>query len=218
LNDEVWGTDVEHPVVRRLLAYIVDYLVYAAFGGVLTYILYQTDTYDFARLLGILLTATTIYFTWGASKYSNGQTLGKKVFRIQVVDEAGIHISMLRAFMRSILITLATSSLSVLLLLRTYYGASDTTVLVFESLLLTFIIGVLYFGTVKLNRQCIHDLLLSTQVTEKQSLVTTEKRLTFKLLVGYLTLTIVVLVRVWVGCHYTEQPPTIARSHCRVFN
>lgn len=189
LYSEIWGKDIDHPVVRRVLAYIVDFILYGVLGGLVTFILYRTNKYDYESQLWITMGLTTIYFTLGASKYFKGQTFGKRFFKIRVVDEQGNFIGLWRAFLRSVPIVLLTNSLSILLTAKVYYEVSDSIFVTIYSILLSFFIGVFYFGTVKLNRQCLHDLVVSTQVTETTSGIKTEKHLNPLILAGYIILT-----------------------------
>lgn len=196
LYDEIWGETIDYPVVRRLLAYVIDWIIFFCYSGIIAYPFYrfEIDAFEYPLILTILL--TTIYFTWGSCKYSHGQTIGKQIFKIQVVGEQGEFIGIGRSFLRSIPITLVTNFYGILYASNYYQVNSYLSWIIFGTLLFLFT-GIIYFGIMNLNRQCLHDVISSTQVTERNSKIRTKKQLSVKLVIGYILVTIVLLFIIW---------------------
>lgn len=151
LYNEFWGEDVDHPILRRLLAFIVDFIVVFAinvipliahlFGAVIDLELHIT--------LIINLTISTLYFTILTSKIGDGQTLGKRIFKIKVTSENGNAISLMKSFLRSLPIILFIHWPLIGLILAT----NNLPFRYIVHSLFIFVIGTLYFAIIKLNRQ-----------------------------------------------------------------
>ncbi|MHC4123228.1 MAG: RDD family protein [Planctomycetota bacterium] len=85
---------------RRLLAFIIDGIIIGIVGLVLG--IYFFDFFaqlgGWGRLLGFGI--AILYFGTLNSSFSKGQTLGKRLLRIRVVDESGETINLAKSFLR----------------------------------------------------------------------------------------------------------------------
>ncbi len=197
LYNEIWGESIDHPVVRRLLAYVFDWIIFFCYSGIIAYVFYRFEITSFGYPLVLTILLTTIYFTWGYSKYSHGQTIGKRIFKIQVVSEQGEFIGIGRSFLRSIPVTLVTNFYGMLYTSNYYHVNSYFSWIIFGTLLLL-LTGIVYFGLLSLNRQCLQDIIFSTQVTERNSKILTKKQLTLKLIVGYVFVAMILIFIFWI--------------------
>ncbi|MBX2968665.1 MAG: RDD family protein [Cyclobacteriaceae bacterium] len=183
LYNEFWGEDVYHPILRRLLAFIVDFIVVFAINVIplIAHLFGTVIDLELHITLIINLTISTSYFAILTSKIGDGQTLGKRVFKIKVTSENGNVISLTKSFLRS---------LPIVLLIHWYLIALTLTIhnLPFRyilHILLIFVFGIMYFSIIKLNRQGLHDLLLGTQVIQKESSTQTRKNLNLRIILGF---------------------------------
>lgn len=99
--------------------------------------------------------------------FGNGQTLGKKIFSLGVMQETGVKISTISLFVRAIFgkFTIETM-LPVLLVLLLYFGAGGLFCIVILLILLIFQIGILIATD---TNSAIHDKLSSTVVVDISS-------------------------------------------------
>lgn len=195
LRSEVQGKAVDHPVIRRALAYVVDYVCLGIVigGGAITLMtLEKFDDYWIAHnCAGVVF--TLVYFTLGASNYWGGMTLGKRFFKINVVHEDGNAIGIGRALLRSVPLALLTNAFNIVRMVEVVC-ANHTLTKLTSVLLILLLAGTLYFALLKLNRQGLHDLLASTHVVRTGAVLQIKKQLTWQLVVGYLVLVVVVLI------------------------
>jgi uncharacterized RDD family membrane protein YckC len=183
ISNEFWGEFVEHPLLRRLLAIIVDYIIVMPFYFLVGYIYIR----DFQKELTLDLPITLIYLTLLNSKYFGGQTIGKRIFKLRTTDQQGNQITLLRSLVRSLPISLLICGQLILL----YFNQINDLSFHIAVVILIFIsFGLVYFAVAKLNRQGLHDIIASTQVISKEARIQTSKNLDFKLLSGYLILSI----------------------------
>jgi len=120
-----------------------------------------------------------------------GQTIGKRIFKLQVVDQQGGLISFWRSFLRSLPISVAIDSITIYLILLT---TSSTPIYEITVIGLAFnIVGLFYFPLIKLNRQGIHDLLASTQVISLGTKATHTGQVNAREILGYLAVTLVTI-------------------------
>lgn len=88
---------------KRLLAFFVDSLILGFFGGFLGS-LFAEQFYGFGywgRLIGF--TIWVLYFGLFNSEIFKGQTLGKKLLKIKVVNQKGEYLSPNRSFLRAVI-------------------------------------------------------------------------------------------------------------------
>ena len=99
--------------------------------------------------------------------FGNGQTLGKKIFSLGVMQETGVKISTISLFVRAVFgkFTIETM-LPVLLVLLLYFGAGGLFCIVILLILLVFQIGILIATD---TNSAIHDKLSSTVVVDISS-------------------------------------------------
>lgn len=141
---------------RRLAALAIDVLVLAAIGFVIGAIFFNA----LARLgpqgfwVGLLIAVA--YFSWMNSSYHNGQTIGKKLMKIRVVDMLGNTVSWWRSFKRSALLVLPFIYPSV---------EQESLDQVFSAIALFVAVTIVYLYIFNnRTRQTLHDLALKTFV------------------------------------------------------
>ena len=86
---------------KRLLAFFVDSIILGIFGGILGY-LFADQFYGFGywgRLIGF--TIWVLYFGVFNSEICKGQTIGKKLLKIKVVDKYGKYLDLRNSFLRA---------------------------------------------------------------------------------------------------------------------
>ena len=190
LYDEFFGEPVTYPFLRRVLAFIIDALIFAAFTSLISFLVYLTGaSVDIFYFLGFNLTITTLYFSLLNSKIGNGKTIGKRIFNLKVTDEEGNLIDFWRSLIRSLPLVLILTAYDIILTL--HMANVEHMYVVYASYIC--LIGVVYFSVAKQNRQGLHDLLAGTQVVSKAETFKTKKNLTVGLVLGYaLTVAIVV--------------------------
>ena len=150
------------PIWRRFLAFAIDCLILGAVGIVIGMFLFNTLAAlgPWGRLLGFLLVLP--YFTLFESRIGDGQSAGKRVLGIRVVDLHGNHISLDDSLLRYIVCALPFFLNSLPLPVTRLSG--------FTSAALAFIVfgaggANLYLLIFNRNtRQGLHDLAASTYV------------------------------------------------------
>src|SRR5689334_1211750 len=98
LTDELWGEKIERPLFKRVLAFLVDCIVLAPFLSLVPYVFIG----EYEIILIIDFPITVLYFTILNSRHFNGQTVGKRIFKLQVVDQQGSLISLGKSLVRSL--------------------------------------------------------------------------------------------------------------------
>lgn len=85
---------------RRLFAFALDYLILGISLYIAGFLLFDFFSYlgQWGRLLGF--SVGFIYFGILNSSVGKGQTIGKRIMDIEVVDKTGGHISLYRSFLR----------------------------------------------------------------------------------------------------------------------
>ncbi|MCZ8216040.1 MAG: RDD family protein, partial [Cyclobacteriaceae bacterium] len=97
--DEAFGENIDHPLLRRFLAFLLDYVIFN-FSGALVYLMLNVINYHSEiNQLVIELSILTFYLTLGNSHWFGGQTVGKKILRIKVVDSNGEFLGLVRSFL-----------------------------------------------------------------------------------------------------------------------
>lgn len=180
------GDDVDHPIIRRALAHVIDFFVLAIPNFIAFLLLNESN--GGSVFLPHTLAIAVLYFTISASKYASGRSVGKRVFRIQVVNEDGQFIGIARALLRSVPVAILTNFMSIMMYATDHYEPDSLILRVIALGIIFLIFGTLYFAVFKLNRQSLHDLIASTQVVELNSAVKTTKNLTAPLVFGFIAL------------------------------
>lgn len=116
---------------------------------------------------GISLVLTVAYFVVFQTLY-NGQTLGKKIFKIKVVNTDNDNASMIQMFIRSLFTMNIFSSLLGILLLfilsKNAYIYSYCGIILFESL---FILLAIMFILYRKDKRGLHDVIAKTMIVKE---------------------------------------------------
>lgn len=146
---------------RRLLAYVVDNLLLGVFGQLLgmIFLTFLCNIGPYARPIGWLIALA--YFAVMNSKICGGQTLGKRLMKIAVRNGKNEPISVPRAILRTVILSLPAlvNGWSIPIFLNSI-AAWIATVLIFGlggAILYTMIFNAM-------PRQGMHDLLVGTYV------------------------------------------------------
>lgn len=151
---------------RRLGALAVDSVILGLIGMLLGGLFGE----QLAKLgkLGPLIgfAISVFYFGFFNSVIGGGQTVGKRVFNIRVLNKDGSLLSIEKAFFRAILLSLAIIGLPMSLPMGVMYG-------IIIGLLLAVSLGLPYFYLFnRKTRQSIHDILCGTYVGKADALKT----------------------------------------------
>ncbi|ROR98693.1 RDD family protein [Sinobacterium caligoides] len=147
---------------RRVIAFSIDLLLLCIFGFFLS-LAYEASFVQLgARGVLIGMVAALLYFGILNSRVSDGQTLGKKLTRIKVVDRNGKSIDLLRSFVRYCIFAIPLSLLGVDILSEQLmrYIHYPLTVIVIGSVVAT--VYLLLFNYI--TKQSLHDLVVRTLV------------------------------------------------------
>jgi len=165
-------TNIENDLIRqypiyskfwnRVGAYLLDIIVLGAFGYILGLFLGDSFVQMGGQSLLVGFIISLIYFGLGNSKLFNGQTLGKRVVKLQVVDTNMDTLTISKSVLRALIYTVPYFFLNYKLA-----GWSEFSIpyLAKGILFLTFLILLpihLILNTP--TRQAIHDLIMGTYV------------------------------------------------------
>ena len=152
---------------NRVGAFFIDIIVLALLGFILG--LFLKDTFvqlgSQALLIGFII--SLVYFGLGNSLIFKGQTLGKKILKLRVVDKNLDTISLQKSLLRTLIYTVPYFFLN--------YGLNGSTqfstlFIAKEIILLSFLIILpIHFIINSSTRQAIHDLILKTYVVELEA-------------------------------------------------
>lgn len=177
----------------RVWALLIDSLIL----GVIGYLLGLTVEDFLVRIgnYGLLfgLVITVVYQTIFNSRIGNGQTLGKRVMNIQVVDFNGDAIDLGKSFLRALILCFPYFTANL-----TIPGLSDIAIVnVIKTIILsTIVIGVVVIYIFnKQTRQSLHDLVVGTYVAtternEEPTILPTMTKTPFYVFGGLVTLLI----------------------------
>jgi uncharacterized RDD family membrane protein YckC len=169
LYNEIFGEKTDHPFFSRILAFLVDYTMFIISGPVFYYLLIGLSRTSTGSLLALDMLFWVTYFTLANSSIFSGQTVGKKLLRIRVVDRNGKYLGLMRSFVRSFPLVLLMDGYRIM-----YYVINEQDRFYKMSLLTLAIIlfGTIYFPLLKTDRQGLHDILASSYVIPKNRNVT----------------------------------------------
>lgn len=141
---------------RRLAALAIDVLVLAVIGFVIGALFFNALAGLGSQGFWVGLLIAVAYFSWMNSSYRNGQTIGKKLMKIRVVDMLGNTISLWRSFKRSLLLVVPFIYPSV---------GKESLDLFFGVIALFAAVTIIYLYIFNnQTRQTLHDLALKTYV------------------------------------------------------
>jgi uncharacterized RDD family membrane protein YckC len=192
--NEVFGEPVDHPLIIRILAFILDYGIISIIS-LLTVVIpnafgLETSQYIF----WVHLLFCIFYFTLTNSKLTKGQTFGKMLFQIRVIDKEGNYLALGKSFIRCLPIIFVTNGLGIIY--QVYLLSEDDRSPLFiwsVTFIMTLLIGELYFPILKLNRQALHDLLVGSHVIPKSRMVNLEDGANMFIASGYIVIVAITL-------------------------
>mgnify|MGYP000698789636 CR=1 FL=1 len=145
---------------RRVFAFMIDTILLFFIGFILGLI--GKEFFSSLGLHGILIgwLIATLYFALFHSRYLAGQSIGKGLMGIEVVDKDGNHLSFGISFLRAIIFN------SPYFLIEYLQGFSSNIVYfsILFSLSVAFYVGLFYFLIFNSDRRTVHDLLAGTAV------------------------------------------------------
>jgi uncharacterized RDD family membrane protein YckC len=185
IYNELFGEKTDHPFIARFLAFLVDYALFLTAGSIIHFVVNSTNRLSILPLLIIQLVLCTIYFTLGNSKIFGGQTIGKKLLRIRTIGSEGNYLGLTRSVIRSVPVVLLMNSFQIMQFVVMEQDSFTKIVLV---LLTSILLGATYFPLFKLNRQTLHDLLVSSQVVPRDRKIRIEKKINLILILGFVAI------------------------------
>jgi uncharacterized RDD family membrane protein YckC len=183
IYNEIFGEETDHPLVARFLALILDYTIFVASGLIIYFGLGAIDKQSAPNQLIVSMVLCTTYFTLGNSKVFQGQTLGKKLLRIRVVDNESSYLGLGKSLIRSIPIVLLMHGYQIMYCI---YVTEQHNLYIFALYgLTTILFGSIYFPLLKTNRQTLHDLTVYSQVIPKSRTIKIHKKFNWTLIAGF---------------------------------
>ena len=179
---EIRGETVTHPVIKRLLAFIIDYVIVSLIN-IIPYIAYTIDLeIQTHQTMTLNVVTGLLYFSILNSRLGNGQTFGKRLFKIRVINLNGQTVNISTAFIRSLPIVLTINWYIVALTL----SLNDFPFRFIAHGLIIFAFGITYFTVIQPNRQGLHDIIVGTQVTSTKTEFHMTNPLTLKKIIGFI--------------------------------
>ncbi|MGJ4786952.1 RDD family protein [Leptospira koniambonensis] len=167
---------------RRNFSFLLDTLFLGGLGYLLS--LYAREQLialgSYGRFVGVII--ATAYFTILNSSIANGQTLGKRILGIRVVDQHGQPISVARALVRSLILCSAYFLNGIEIALPP--GRIDSIIISISLIIIVFGFGsaILFFSIFdKPYRRGLHDLITNTVVVQSESPVPSIEKLSSNL-------------------------------------
>ncbi|MFC3158930.1 RDD family protein [Chryseobacterium arachidis] len=149
----------------RILAMLIDSLILGVFGFLLGLIFntFFISIGETAKLIGWVI--SLIYFSVLNSKINKGQTFGKKIMNIQVVDIQGNFISLKNSFIRAFILTTPffLNGLKI-------KGVSTFSPITIVQGIIIFTVGlgiIIFYIFNKQTRQSVHDIAVKTYVVKE---------------------------------------------------
>ncbi|WP_312541081.1 VanZ family protein [Enterococcus sp.] len=148
IDAESYAKDTRVTVTRRFFAWAIDWVILNVFQTFLLLIVTlvsQKNMRDFTGDYWFFAVEVCLYFML-IPYLTNGQTLGKKMVRIRLMQEGRQRISFSALFLRYGLFYLIYASISRVNLLFAPFLQSDSDLLLIVSLLMVLLFGLLQFG------------------------------------------------------------------------
>jgi uncharacterized RDD family membrane protein YckC len=171
ITDSNTGQTIEYQTVpictfgKRVLALLLDVIILAAIGGALGCFLGKqfVQMGQSARLVGFV--TVNLYFGIFNSRIGNGQSLGKLIVHIKVVNRAGAYITLPISFLRTLVLVAP-------LFLNTQLSSPSVLTMLIYSFLsvigLCMAVATIYLYLFNRNtRQSLHDLICGTYVVRQ---------------------------------------------------
>ena len=154
---------------KRLFALLIDLLILSGVGFLLGLFFESTfvEIGNLGKLMGFAIALS--YFGVMNSQIAKGQTIGKRIVKIQVVDAEGSHINILKSLLRY-------SVLSIPFFLNGTYISFESDLINLDYFILPIVLG----GTLSISylylfnrstRQSLHDLAVGSYVVNSESTV-----------------------------------------------
>ncbi|OTN76502.1 hypothetical protein A5886_001579 [Enterococcus sp. 8G7_MSG3316] len=143
-----YARDTRVTMTRRFFAWAIDWLCLSVFSSTLLLVLTlirQQEIRDFTGDYWYFAVEVLVYFVL-IPYLTEGQTLGKKLVRIRLMQEGRQRISMSALFVRYGLFYLIYASISRISGIFTPYLQSDTQLLLLVSLMMVLLFGLLQLG------------------------------------------------------------------------
>lgn len=160
---------------RRVFAHILDTIILALPLVLIGFFLfdYLAALGSFGILVGFIISAT--YFTLGYSHIFGGQTIGKAIVDIKVIDQQGQLLSPSRAFIRYLTLDFPYYISGILMLWARPDGLFGFALSLLSSLVLLASIYLLIFN--RPTRRTLHDYIASSMVINHEATAQTLKPL-----------------------------------------
>ena len=100
-------------VLRKAVSYVIDYALAMIFVGIFTFCaeVFYSDPATMSRGVLMLLSAliTVLYLTTYVPTKTNGQTLGQKLMKLQVVNKSGEPRNYFQSFIRECVVKVSAA-------------------------------------------------------------------------------------------------------------
>lgn len=157
-----------HPYIagfwKRVAAFVIDSIFLGILGFVLGLIFHEVFVQmgGHGVLIGMLV--ALIYFGTFNSKIVNGQTLGKKILNLKVVNKDGHPISVGKSFLRALILVVSY------FLINYHMGLQESSSLIYIKgfvFIAIMLFVMIHFAMNTHTRQAIHDLFIRTYVVNE---------------------------------------------------
>ena len=150
------------PFINRVGAFFLDGIILGIVGSIIGYSFEDYFVSIGNNGLYVGLTIALLYFTISNSRLLNGQTLGKRVLKIQVVDKEGNTLQIDKSFYRALILCVPYFTINL-----NIPGISEgSSLYIIKSMILfAILLGIIIiYSFNKGTRQSIHDLLVGSYV------------------------------------------------------
>jgi len=146
-------------IFKRFLALMVDFIVLAILGYISGFFL--EDFYVSLGKYGTLIGSgvTILYFSVLQSKIGKGQSLGKMAIGAKVTDLKGEYLTFEKSFLRSFIVFFPLMNIAIF--------SSGSGMLIIVMLFMLTIFASIYLVFINKSRRCLHDILVSSVVTNE---------------------------------------------------
>jgi uncharacterized RDD family membrane protein YckC len=174
----------------RFFALLIDFIVLGLFSSLLAFVFLNTFVRIdmWARFIGFAIASS--YFGILNSSLGNGQTIGKKIMKIRVVDRRGKTISFIRSFARATILITPCIINRIHIISGTFDKLLGT---LFAFAVFGLGIGIIYLYVFNgRTRQSLHDLVAKTLVVKQDT--TTVATVPFTAKIHYLMVGIIIVI------------------------